>query len=357
MTRSYNFYAGPSTLPLEVLEEAQASLCNYDNSGMSIMECSHRGKEYDAIHEESIANYKELMCIPEGYSVLFLQGGASTQFAMIPMNLLGQDQTADYVNTGSWASKAVKEAKLFGNVNVIADTEKSAPAIIPAIDSLEYTEGAEYLHITSNETISGAQWKEFPKCDAPLIADMSSDILSREINVADFGLIYAGAQKNLGPSGCVLVIIRDELIEKVVRANPTMFQYKTHASKNSLYNTPPTFSIYIMCLVTRWIKKMGKENLFAQNVRKAKKLYDVIDATDFYRGCADKSCRSDMNVTFNLPTAELEAKFFEESVRLNMWGLKGHRSVGGLRASIYNSFSEEGVDKLVDFMKEFEKRS
>lgn len=357
MTRSYNFYAGPSTLPLEVLEEAQKSFCDYQNTGMSIMESSHRAKEYDAIHEEAIANYKELMEIPEGYTVMFLQGGASTQFAMVPMNLLGENQTADYVNTGAWAAKAIKEAKLFGNVNVISDTQKSVPATIPSVDSLQYTDGAEYLHITSNETISGAQWKEFPKCDAPLIADMSSDILSRKVNVSDFGMIYAGAQKNLGPSGCALVIMRDDLIEKKVRENPTMFKYSTHASKNSLFNTPPSFSIYIMCLVTRWVKKMGKETLFEQNVRKAKKLYDVIDSTDFYKGCAAKECRSDMNVTFNLPTPELEAKFFEESIKNNMWGLKGHRSVGGLRASIYNAFPEEGVDKLVEFMKDFEKKN
>jgi phosphoserine aminotransferase len=357
MTRSYNFYAGPATLPLEVLEEAQANFCDYQNSGMSIMESSHRGKEYDAIHAEAIANYKELMNIPEGYSVLLLQGGASTQFAVIPMNLLGDGQTADYINTGAWAGKAIKEAKLFGNVNVVADTSNCVPATIPAINSIDYTDGAEYLHITSNETISGAQWKEFPKCDAPLIADMSSDILSREINVADFGMIYAGAQKNLGPSGCALVIIRDDLAEKVVRTNPTIFQYKTHVSKNSLYNTPASFTIYMMCLVTRWIKKTGKTNLFEQNVRKAKKIYDLIDSTDFYTGCADKAYRSDMNVTFTMPTKELEAMFLEESVKNNMWGLKGHRDVGGLRASIYNAFPEEGVDKLVELMKNFEQKS
>jgi phosphoserine aminotransferase len=355
MSTVYNFSAGPATLPKEVIAEAQSELLDYKGSGMSIMESSHRGKEYSAIHEEAVANTHELLNIGDDYAVLFMQGGASTQFPLIPMNLLGEGQTADYTNSGTWANKAIKEAKLLGNVNIAADCGKEIPTRVPTIEELNLTPGAAYLHITSNETISGAQWKEFPKTEAPLVADMSSDMLSRPFDTNQFGLIYAGAQKNLGPAGMALVIIRKDLADRVPENTPTMFKYKTHIDNNSLFNTCPTFTIYIYMLVTRWIKKMGLNALYKQNVDKAAKLYAAIDGTDFYKGTAVTECRSDMNVTWRLPGEELEAKFIVEAAQQNLKGLKGHRSVGGIRASIYNAFPVEGVDALTDFMQDFER--
>jgi phosphoserine aminotransferase len=353
--RAYNFSAGPATLPEEVLKEAQAELVDYQGTGMSIMEMSHRGKEYSAVHDETIANIKDLLNIPEGYSVLFMTGGASSQFALIPMNLLGEGQTADYTDSGAWASKAIKEGKLLGNVNIAADCGKEIPTRVPAIDELNLTDGAAYVHITSNETISGAQWKAFPESDAPLIADMSSDILSRPLDVSKFGLIYAGAQKNLGPAGITLVIIKDELAERCPDTVPTILRYKTHIANNSLYNTVPTFPVYMLCLVTRWLKaKGGLEGMQKQNEEKAAKLYAAIDSTDFYTGTAVKENRSNMNVTFRIADNDLEARFISEAAERNLSGLKGHRSVGGIRASIYNAFPVEGVDALISFMKEFE---
>jgi len=352
--RAYNFSAGPAILPEEVLKQAQAELVDYQGTGMSIMEMSHRGKEYSAVHEECIANIKELLNIPAGYSVLFLTGGASTQFAMIPMNLLGAGQTADYTNSGAWAKKAIQEAQLLGNINIVADCGKEIPTRVPRLDELKLTDGAAYLHITSNETISGAQWKVFPEHDC-LIADMSSDILSKPLDVSKFGLIYAGAQKNLGPAGITLVIIKDELAERCPETVPTMLRYKTHIAENSLYNTVPTFPVYMLCLVTRWLKANGGlEGMQKINEAKAGKLYDAIDASDFYKGTAVKEFRSDMNVTWRLPTEELEAQFIAEAGKRNLKTLKGHRSVGGIRASIYNAFPTEGVDALISFMKEFE---
>ncbi|MBN2704777.1 MAG: 3-phosphoserine/phosphohydroxythreonine transaminase [Pontiellaceae bacterium] len=355
--RAYNFSAGPAVLPEEVLKQAQAELVDYQGTGMSIMEMSHRGKEYSAIHDETIANIKELLNIPAGYSVLFLTGGASTQFAMIPMNLLGAGQTADYTNSGAWASKAIKEAKALGNVNVVADCGKEIPTRVPSINELKLTDNAAYLHITSNETISGAQWKVFPEHDC-LIADMSSDMLSRPVDVSKFGLIYAGAQKNLGPAGVTLVIIKDELADRCPGTVPTMFRYKTHIDENSLYNTVPTFPVYILCLVTRWLKANGGlEGMKKINEEKASKLYAAIDASDFYKGTAVKEFRSEMNVTWRLPSEELEALFVAEAAKQNLKTLKGHRSVGGIRASIYNAFPMEGVDALISFMKEFEAKN
>ena len=353
--RAYNFSAGPAILPEEVLKEAASELTDYHGTGMSIMEMSHRGKDYSAVHDETIANIKELLGIPEGYSVLFMTGGASSQFALIPMNLLGEDQTADYTNSGSWAAKAIKEANMLGNINIAADCGKEIPTRVPTADELQLTEGAAYLHITSNETISGAQWKTFPKTDAPLIADMSSDILSRPLNVSDFGLIYAGAQKNLGPAGITLVIIKDELAERCPETVPTIMRYKTHIENNSLYNTVPTFPVYMLCLVTRWLKaKGGLEGMQKLNAEKAARLYTAIDATDFYTGTAIPEFRSDMNVTWRIANEELEPVFIAEASKQNLTTLKGHRSVGGLRASIYNAFPAEGVDALILFMKEFE---
>ncbi len=352
--RAYNFSAGPATLPEEVLKEAQAELLDYQGTGMSIMEMSHRGKEYSAIHEETIANIKELLGIPEGYSVLFMTGGASTQFALIPMNLLGEGQTADYTNSGAWATKAIKEAKMQGNVHIAADCAKEIPTRVPSLGELDLTDGAAYLHITSNETISGAQWKQFPEHDT-LIADMSSDILSRPLDVSKFGLIYAGAQKNLGPAGITLVIVRDELAKRCPDSVPTIMRYQTHIDGNSLFNTVPTFPVYMLCLVTRWLKAMGGiEAMQRRNEEKAANLYAAIDGTDFYSGTAVEACRSTMNVTWRIANEELEAKFIAEAAERNLKGLKGHRSVGGIRASIYNAFPPEGVDALISFMKEFE---
>jgi phosphoserine aminotransferase len=322
------------------------------------MEHSHRGKEYTAVHEEAVANLHKLLNIGDDYAVLFLQGGASTQFAMVPMNLLGQGQTADYINAGTWGDKALKEAKLLGNINVAADCAKEIPTRVPRESELKLTPGAAYVHLTSNETISGAQWKSFPKTEAPLVADMSSDILSRPFNANQFGLIYAGAQKNLGPSGLAVVAIRKDLAERAPAKLPTMFKYKTHIEENSLYNTPPTFAIYMIMLVTRWMMKLGLENLYKRNVDKAAKIYAAVDQSGgYYRGTAVKECRSDMNLTFRLPSEELEEKFIKEATKQGMSQLKGHRSVGGVRASIYNAFPPEGVDALVGFMQEFKAKN
>ena len=357
MARAFNFCAGPAVLPLEVLQQAQAELVDYQGSGMSIMEMSHRGKQYDAIHQEAIANIRALMQLPDDYAVLFLQGGASLQFAMVPMNFLPPGATADYVNAGSWGSAAVKQARLLGNINIAADCEKEIPTRVPEASELKLTPGAAYLHMTSNETISGAQWKSFPKTAAPLICDMSSDILSRPVDYRQFALIYAGAQKNLGPSGVTLAVVRKDLAEKAAKTIPAMLRYQTHIENNSLYNTPPCYSIYILALTTRWLKNFGLENMFRRNRDKARLLYDAIDASGFYRGTAKKECRSDMNITFRLPTAELEERFCAEAAKAGMSQLKGHRSVGGVRASVYNAFPVDGVKALVAFMKEFEKRN
>jgi len=357
MARVYNFSAGPAVMPLEALQEAQADLVDYKGSGMSIMEMSHRGKEYDAVHNEAIANIKELMGLGDEYAVLFLQGGASLQFAMLPMNFLGEGQTADYVNAGSWGSAAVKQARLIGNVNIAADCQKDIPTRMPDADEMKWTPGAAYSHITTNETISGAQFKSIPETGSPLVGDMSSDILSRPIDYSKFAMIYAGAQKNLGPSGVALVVIRKEFAEKGSISLPTMFRYQTHIENNSLYNTPPCFSIYMLCLTTRWLKKIGLQNIFTINRNKAQLIYDAIDASGFYRGTAKKAFRSDMNVTFRLPTEELETLFIKQASEAGMKQLKGHRSVGGIRASIYNAFPVAGVKALVDFMKDFEKRN
>jgi len=357
MARVYNFGAGPAVLPLEALQEAQADLVDYKGSGMSVLEMSHRGKEYDAIHNEAVANVKELLGLNDDYAILFLQGGASLQFAMIPMNFLGQGQTADYVNAGSWGAAAVKQARLIGNVNIAADCQKDIPTRMPDASEMKWTPSAVYSHITTNETISGAQLKALPETGSPLIADMSSDILSRPLDYSKCAMIYAGAQKNLGPSGVALVAIRKDFAEKGNIALPTMLRYQTHIENNSLYNTPPCFSIYMLCLTTRWLKKFGLQNMYKQNREKAQYLYDAIDASKFYRGTAKKEYRSDMNVTFRLPSEELETLFVKQASEAGMKQLKGHRSVGGIRASIYNAFPVAGVKALVDFMKEFEKRN
>ena len=359
MSRAFNFNAGPAALPLEVLEIAQKELTDFNGTGMSIMEHSHRGKAYDAVHAEAVANMGKLLGLTDDYQVLFLQGGASLQFSMIPMNLLGAGQVADYVNSGAWASKAIKEAKKVGTVNVVADTSKEIPTNMPDYSALNYTKGAAYVHVTSNETIAGTQMQSFPATEAPLVADMSSDILCRPIDIKQFGLIYAGAQKNLGPSGLTLVVIRKDLIERAPAAMATMLQYRTHAKENSLYNTPPTFGIYILMLVTRWLlAKGGAAGMEKINQAKANKLYAAIDNSGgYYRGSAVKAFRSTMNVTWRLPSEALEEKFIKEATALKMIGLKGHRDVGGCRASIYNACPAEAIDALVSFMADFKAKN
>jgi len=359
MSRAHNFNAGPAVLPLEVLEQAKAELTDFNGTGMSIMEHSHRGKAYDAVHAEAVANISKLLGVTDDYQVLFLQGGASLQFSQVPLNFLTAGATADYVNTGTWSNKAIKEAKKVGNVNILADTSKEIPTNMPDFEALSYTPGAAYVHVTSNETIAGTQIKKFPKTEAPLIADMSSDILSRPVDITQFGMIYAGAQKNLGPSGVTLAVVRKDLIERAPETLPTMLQYRTQAKENSLYNTPPTFGIYILMLVSRWLlAKGGAAGIQAINEAKAAKLYAAIDNSGgFYRGTAVKAFRSPMNVTWRLPTEELEALFVKESVAAGMSGLKGHRSVGGIRASIYNACPEASVDALISFMADFQKRN
>ena len=357
MSRIYNFSAGPAVLPLEVLQDAQKNLVDYKGCGMSVMEMSHRGKDYDAIHQEAIATFKELCGLGDEWSVCFIQGGASLQFAMIPMNFLGKDKVADYANQGTWSNKALKQAQMVGNVNIVANCQKDIPTRMPTADEWTWTPGAAYSHICSNETISGAELKQFPQSGSPLICDMSSDILSCARDYNQFAMFYAGAQKNLGPSGMAVVAIRKEFAAKGAQNIPTMLQYRTFVDEDSLYNTPPTWGIYIFGETMKWVKKMGKENLFRLNAEKAKKIYDVIDASGFYRGTAVKEFRSNMNVTWRLPTEELEAKFIAEAKAAGMSSLKGHRSVGGIRASIYNAFPMAGVDCLVDFMKEFERKN
>ena len=357
MSRVYNFSAGPAVLPLEVLQNAQADLVDYKGCGMSVMEMSHRGKDYDAIHQEAIATFKELCGLGDDWSVCFIQGGASMQFAMIPMNFLGAGQSADYANQGTWSNKALKQAQMIGTVNVVANCQKDIPTRMPANDEFKWTAGAAYSHICTNETISGAELKVIPASGSPLIGDMSSDILSCERDYSKFAMFYAGAQKNLGPSGMAVVAIRKEFAEKGSTTIPTMLQYRTYVDENSLYNTPPTWGIYIFGETMKWVKKMGKENLFKLNAEKAKKIYDVIHGSAFYRGTALKEYRSNMNVTWRLPTEELEAQFIKEAAAAGMKSLKGHRSVGGIRASIYNAFPMAGVDCLVDFMKEFERKN
>jgi phosphoserine aminotransferase len=356
MSQIYNFSAGPATLPKAVLQEAQRDLLDIAGSGISVLESSHRSKEYTAIQKEANTNIRQLLNVPQDYEILFLQGGASQQFALIPMNLRQPGQSADYTNSGAWAKKAIAEAKITGDINIISDTGADRPCAVPTPDTLQETDGAAYIHITSNETISGAQWQTFPDTKAPLVADMSSDILSRPIDMTKFGIIYAGAQKNMGPSGVTIVIIHKDLAAKAPENIPGIFRYQTHIDNDSMFNTPPCFSIYLLMLVTRWLKAQGGvEGIEKINNQKAGKLYTAIDATNFYTGAAAVEHRSLMNITFNLPTEELEAKFAKEADAAGLKGLKGHRSVGGLRASIYNAFPEAGVDALVSFMQNFEK--
>jgi len=353
----FNFSAGPAVLPLPVLEQAQRELVSLPGVGMSIMEISHRSKAFEDLLAKAIAGITELAGVPSNYKILFLQGGASLQFSMVPMNLLRAGTTADYVDTGTWAVKAVQEAKRVGAVNVTGSTKSDHYTRVPAQDELRLSPDPAYVHITTNNTIEGTEWQRLPDVGAaPLVADASSDILSGPMRIDRFGLIYAGAQKNLGPSGVTLVIIRDDLLARSDSNLPTMLSYKVQAENNSLYNTPNTFGIYILGLVAEWLKSLGGLEAIARiNERKAARLYAEIDRTGFYRGTARKESRSRMNITFRLPSEDLEKMFDKAATAAGFDGLKGHRSVGGMRASIYNAFPEEGVEALVEFMREFER--
>ena len=355
--RIFNFSAGPAVLPLPVLEEAQRDLVALPGVGMSVTEISHRSKTFEDLLARAVDDIRALAGVPPNYQILMLQGGASLQFSMVPMNLLTTGGSADYVDTGTWADKAIKEAKKVGRVNVTGSTKADQYRRIPAPREIALTPGAAYVHITTNNTIEGTQWKSLPDtADAPLVADASSDIFSGPLDVGRFGLLYAGAQKNLGPSGVTLVFVREDLLTRSSDSLPTMLSYKVMAENNSLYNTPNTFGVYILGLTMRWLKTMGGlEGIAALNARKAGKLYAAIDRTEFYRGTADAASRSLMNVTFRLPTEDLEKRFEKQATAAGLDGLKGHRSVGGLRASIYNAFPEQGVDALVEFMREFER--
>ena len=357
--RIFNFSAGPAVLPVPVLEEAQRDMLSLPGIGMSVMEISHRSKTFDEIHARAENGLRDLLSIPDNYRILFLQGGASLQFSMIPMNLLPTDGSADYVLTGSWGKKALKEAKKVGNVNVAATMADGGFTRTPGNDEISLNPNAAYVHITTNETIEGVQWKHEPDtASVPLIADASSDILSHAIPVDKYALIYAGAQKNMGPSGVTLVIIRDDLLQRIPDGLHTMLDYRTHVENNSLYNTPNTWGIYIISLVTKWIRDIGGiAGMERTNDEKAQLIYDAIDATDFYRGHADVDCRSTMNVTFRLPSEDLEKKFANEATAQGLDGLKGHRSVGGIRASIYNAFPREGCEALVEFMNAFAQKN
>ncbi len=358
-TRIHNFSAGPAMLPLPVLEQAQRDLVSLPGVGMSVLEISHRSKTFEDLLDTAIADIRGLAGIPPHYKVLMLQGGATLQFSMVPMNLLGAGAAADYIDTGSWADKAIKEAKKVGTVNVVATTKADQYARIPRQDELKLTAGAAYVHMTTNNTIEGTEWKAPPNVGSvPLVADASSNIFSGPIDVGRFGIVYAGAQKNLGPSGVTLVIIREDLIGRAGPTVPIMLDYKIHAENNSLYNTPNTFGIYILGLTAKWLKSQGGlEAVARNNQRKAGKLYAEIDRTGFYRGTAQKDSRSLMNITFRLGSEALEKIFEKDATAAGLDGLKGHRSVGGMRASIYNAFPEAGVDALVDFMREFERKN
>ena len=358
--RAHNFNAGPAALPLAVLKKAQAELLDFNDTGMSIMEHSHRGNAYEVVHNRAIELLKELLAIPEGYEVLFLQGGASLQFSMVPMNFLPANKKAGYVMTGVWSEKAYAEAEKLGEVFVAATAKEGNYCQIPALREINYDADTAYLHITSNNTIYGTQWHAFPNTEAvPLIADMSSDILSCPIDVSKFALIYAGAQKNIGPSGVTVVIIRRDFLEQAKKKGPTMLQYATFAKNNSLYNTPPTFGIYMMKLVLEWMKEEGGLlGIYKRNQEKAALIYDIIDASNgFYKGHAQLSARSLMNVTFRLADENLEKKFLEQAKQAGSVGLNGHRLVGGCRASIYNAVPYESCQALRDYMLAFQKEN
>lgn len=356
--RVYNFNPGPATLPTEVLEIVQRELLDYKGTGMSVMEISHRSPEFDEINEAAITLTREVFGLGDNYHVLFVGGGASTQFACVPMNFLSEGQTAAYVDTGSWSSKAIKEAKLFGNVHLAGSSKESNYNHIPK--EIEVPTNTQYLHLTSNNTIFGTQYQSFPDAgNIPLVCDMSSDIASRKLDYTKFSLIYAGAQKNMGPSGVTMVIIRDDMLAKCKDGIPTMFNYKTHADKKSLFNTPPSFSIYIVKLILEWLKNMGGLTAIEKvNMAKKERIYQLMDLhPDYFKGTAEPDSRSWMNLTMRLPNEELEKKFIAEAKAAGFVGLKGHRSVGGIRVSLYNAMPLEGADKLAEFALDFKKKN
>lgn len=358
MQQIYNFSAGPAVLPQEVLQQARDEMLNWQGSGMSVMEMSHRGKEFMSIAAQAEADLREILEIPANYKVLFLQGGASSQFAMVPMNLLRGKKSADYVNTGEWSKKAIKEAKKYCTVNIAASSEDANFSYAPKQDKWKLDANAAYVHYVSNETIGGVEFNWLPDVGSvPLVADMSSHILSRPVDIKKFALIYAGAQKNVGPAGLTIVIVREDLIGETVAGTPSMFDYKIHTDNDSMYNTPPTYAIYVAGLVFKWLKRNGGLAKMEQtNIAKAKVLYDYLDSTDFYQCPTAKSDRSRMNVPFTLKDAALDEAFLKEAKASGLVQLKGHRSVGGMRASIYNAMPLEGVMALLEHMKKFEKQ-
>ncbi len=355
MTRVFNFSAGPAMLPTEVIQQAQDEILDWHGSGMSVMEMSHRGKEFVGIATTAEKDLRELLNIPQNYRVLFLQGGATSQFAMVPLNLIGKTGKADYANTGAWSKKAIAEARRYGTVNVCASSEADGYNSVPAFADWNLSTDASYLHITPNETIGGVEYQGLPDSgDTPLVADMSSTILSRPVDISCYGLIYAGAQKNIGPAGLTIVIIRDDLIGQARDSCPTIFNYATHANAESMSNTPPTYSWYLSGLVFKWLQnKGGLTEMAAINQRKAARLYAAIDGSDFYSNPVAVNNRSIMNVPFILKDSSFDSEFLSAAAERGLVALKGHRSVGGMRASIYNAMPEEGIDKLIDFMNDF----
>lgn len=352
--RIFNFSPGPSTLPYPVLQQAARDIVNFNDKGIGLIELSHRSKEFMAVTEEAESLIRQNLSVPDNYKVLFLQGGASSQFFMVPMNLLGSGGKASYLNTGTWSDKAIKEAKLFGDIDVVFSSKEQKFNRVPRDDEYTVSKDSQYLYFVSNNTIYGTQFHTFPGADTLLVSDMSSDICSRPVDVSRFGIIFAGAQKNMGPAGVTIVIIREDLLDRAPENLPTMLRYKTHADKGSMFNTPPCFGIYCVGQVMKWLRDQGGVEAMARiNREKADLIYEVIDSSDFYRGHAETPSRSMMNISFNLPTPELEAQFIAEATAQGLDGLKGHRSIGGCRASIYNAFPRQGVEKLVDFMQEF----
>ncbi len=358
MERVFNFSAGPSVLPEPVLAKAAEQMMNFGSSGMSVMEMSHRSVAFKDIIDETKENCKKLLNIPDNYKVLFLQGGASLQFAMIPMNLMVKNKKVDFIDTGAWTTKAMKEAKLFGEVNVVASSKDKTFSYIPDFKNAQFSKDADYLHIVSNNTIYGTEYTDIPQVDIPIVADMSSNIMSKPINVADYGVIFAGAQKNIGPAGVTLVIIREDLVGNAPENVPTMLNYTTHVKANSMFNTPPTYGIYMAGLVFKHLLDLGGLKAMEQiNKQKAELLYDYLDNSKLYSATVEKQFRSNMNVPFVTGDADVDAKFVSEAAKAGLVNLKGHRSVGGMRASIYNAMPLDGVKKLVEFMKQFEKEN
>lgn len=358
-TRVHNFSPGPSTLPLSVLEKVRGELLDYSGAGMSITEMSHRSPEYEAVNDEARALVRKILSLDDSFHVIFLGGGASTQFAMIPLNFLPQGGTAAYADTGTWSTKAIKEARRFGDVHIAASSKEDDYTKIPDVSSFDVPSDAAYLHITSNNTIFGTQYHRLPDTNVPLVCDMSSDICSRRMDFRKLSLFYAGAQKNLGPAGVTLVVIRDDFLKKAMADRPTMWSYSTHVEKDSLFNTPPVFCIYVMKLVLEWIDEQGGLAAIEKvNAEKKDRLYAFMDShADFYRGTVERDSRSWMNIPMRLPNEELEKRFVAESKAEGLSGLKGHRSVGGIRASIYNAMTIEGVNALIEFMTAFESRA